>query len=185
MTVAEFLAWGGDGSGRTLELVDGEVRAQDPASDTHGTIDGNLSFLIGAHLRVHRPNCRVVVQPGIRPRLRANWNYRVPELGVTCAPNQKDAHMMPEPILLIEILSPKNRKDTWNNVPLFASVPSVQEIVLVDSESIQLDVLRRAEDGSWPTDPTRITTGQVLELHTIGLELPLPEIYRGTHLQSR
>ena len=36
MTVAEFLDWPGDGSGRRYELVDGEPRAEAPASTIHG-----------------------------------------------------------------------------------------------------------------------------------------------------
>ena len=39
MTVDEFIAWPGDGTATKYELVDGALRAQDPASDTHGTID--------------------------------------------------------------------------------------------------------------------------------------------------
>jgi hypothetical protein len=42
MTVAEFLDWRGDGSGRHFELVDGEPRAQDPASVMHGIIQANI-----------------------------------------------------------------------------------------------------------------------------------------------
>ena len=80
MTVDEFLRWAGDGSGRRAELVEGVVRMQDPASDTHNTIFGNLVRQIGNHLRAHRPHCRVVPTAGIRPRLRAKWNWRVPEL---------------------------------------------------------------------------------------------------------
>ena len=38
MTVDEFLAWPGDGSGLRYELVDGVLRAQDSASDTHSSI---------------------------------------------------------------------------------------------------------------------------------------------------
>jgi Uma2 family endonuclease len=47
MTVAEFLAWPGDGTGRTFQLVDGEPRAMSPGSATHGTIQSKLSRLIG------------------------------------------------------------------------------------------------------------------------------------------
>ena len=64
MTVAEFLAWKGDGTGRRYELVDGVLRAQDSASDTHGTIQGRLIALITAHLDRYQPNCRVVAAPG-------------------------------------------------------------------------------------------------------------------------
>ena len=38
MSVAEFIAWHGDGSGAKFELVDGEPRAMAPASVTHGLI---------------------------------------------------------------------------------------------------------------------------------------------------
>ena len=38
MTVDEFIKWPGDGTGTRYELVNGELRAQDPASDAHGTI---------------------------------------------------------------------------------------------------------------------------------------------------
>jgi hypothetical protein len=36
MTVADFLDWPGDGTGRKFQLVDGEVRAMSPGSVTHG-----------------------------------------------------------------------------------------------------------------------------------------------------
>ena len=115
MTVDEFIKWPGDGTGTRYELVNGELRAQDPASDAHGTIHSNLARLIGNHLVANRPGCRVVTAPGIQPRIRGQWNYRVPELGVTCRPNRADAHMTPDPILLIEILPPTNERDTWSN----------------------------------------------------------------------
>jgi Uma2 family endonuclease len=38
MTVAEFLEWPGDGTGRRFELVDGELRPMSPGSQTHGRI---------------------------------------------------------------------------------------------------------------------------------------------------
>ena len=76
MTVAEFLARPADGTGTIYELVNGEVRAQDAASDTHGTMQSNLIALIQQHLRAKRPGCRVVTAPGVRPRLLAKWNHQ-------------------------------------------------------------------------------------------------------------
>ena len=168
MSVAEFLQWPGDGTGRRYELVNGELRAQDPASDAHGTIQNRIAYLITRHLDAARPNCRVVTEPGIQPRLNANWNYRVPELGVTCQPNRADVHVTPDPILLIEVLSPSNRRDTWSNVPLYATVPSVMEILLVESEEIGAALLRRQSDGSWPPAPETIEPGGTIELESIG-----------------
>jgi len=56
---------------------------------------------LGNHLLDGRSPCRVVTEPGIVPRVHANWNYRVPDLGVTCVPPSREL-MMPEPVLLIE-----------------------------------------------------------------------------------
>ena len=143
MTVAEFLAWPGDGTGRVYELVDGELRAQDAASDTHGTIQSELVYLITAHLRLARPNCRVVAQPGIQPKLRADWNFRIPEIAVTCTPNRADVHKTPDAVVIVEILSPSNAADTWNNVALFATLPTVAEILVVESEKVGAHLLQR------------------------------------------
>jgi Uma2 family endonuclease len=184
MTVAEFLALKGDGKGTIYELVEGIVRAQDSASDTHGTIQSNLAFVITAHLRANRPNCRVVTTPGIRPHLHANWNFRVPDLGITCAPNRPGARETPDPILLIEILSPTNASDTWSNIPLYATLPSVMEILIVDSAKVVAEILRRDSNGHWPKEPEPVTAGAMLRLDSIDCTLALSEIYRGTHLAS-
>jgi Uma2 family endonuclease len=182
MTATEFLAWPGDGTGRIYELVEGELRAQDPASDTHGTIHADLVLLIGNHLLAKRPHCRVVAAPGVQPNLRADWNYRIPEIAVTCTPNRPDVHKTPEPLLVIEVLSPSNRSDTWNNVALFATLPSIIEIVVVESERAGAHLLRRNQDGSWPPNPTPVEAVDELRLTAIDQVIPLAEVYRSTHL---
>lgn len=184
MTVEEFLRLPGDGTGTIYELVDGELRAQDAASDAHGTIQTRLAALLTNHIDAKRPGCRVVTTPGIQPRIRADWNYRVPELGVTCSPNRADGHMTPDPILLVEILSPSNEKQTWSNVPLYASLPSVTEILIVASTAVAAQILRRNPDGSWPRNPQSIAPGATVELTSIGLTFPLSEVYRDTHLAT-
>ena len=184
MTVEEFLTWPGDGTGRRFELVDGVVRMQDSASATHGTIQSRLNIIIGNHLDATRPGCRAVVTPGVAPRLSADWNYREPDLGVTCAPDRPDQHMLPEPVLLIEILSPSNADKTWSNIPLYATLPSVREILIVHSTEVLVQLLRRHEDGSWPHRPTRCGPGQSVRLESIDLDIPLRDIYRTTHLAA-
>jgi len=184
MTVEEFQKWPGDGTGRRYELVDGVLRAQDPASDAHGTIQGNLAIIIGNHVQATRRGCRIVIAPGIRPHLRARWNHRIPELAVTCAPNRPDGHMTPEPVLIVEVLSPSNAEDTWSNIPLYASLPSVQEILIVSSSEVAAELLRRGPDGNWPQDPEPIQRGDLIRLSSIGLDVPLEEAYRGTYLSE-
>ena len=182
MTVADFLDWPGDGTVTRYELVDGVLRAQDPASDTHNTILTNLAGQVWLHLRGHRPECRAVTTPGIQPRVRANWNYRVPDLVVTCTPNRAGVHLTPDPLLLIEILSPGNAADTYENVRAFSTLPTVRQIVVVHSTQMLAEVLNRAADGAWPADAEVIAAGGTLQVASIGMALPLTEIYAATHL---
>jgi Uma2 family endonuclease len=182
MTVADFLDWPGDGIGTRYELVDGVLRAMAPGSDTHGTIQNNIAFAITAHLRAVRSGCRVVTTPGVQPRLRAEWNFRVPDIGVTCAPNRPGDVMMPDPLLLIEVLSPGNANDTWDNIPHYASLPSVKEILVVHSTRLRAELLTKGVDGSWPPNPAVTEGSGSVLLTSIDVALPLSEIYRGTHL---
>lgn len=182
MTVADFIDWPGDGTDTRYELVDGVLRAMSPPSDTHGLIHSNINRLVGNFLETNRPGCRVGIGSGVQPRLRAAWNFRVPDMGVTCKPNLPGARMLPDPILLIELLSPTNADDTWGNIPHYASLPSVIEILIVHTTSVKAELLRRGQDGSWPENPTIIDRGGNVQLQSIGMEFLLDVAYANTHL---
>ena len=182
MTVADFLDWPGDVSGRKFQLVDGELHAMSPGSATHGTIQMALGRLIGNKLVEGSPGCRVVSEPAVATRVRANINLRVPDLGVTCTPDAPGQQMLPDPIVLIEILSPGNASDTWDNVWSYTTIPSVREIVVVHSTRVFAELLRREADGNWPAEPEEIGPDGTLRLDSIGFACPLPAVYAQTHL---
>jgi Uma2 family endonuclease len=182
MTVADFLNWSGDESGQRFELIDGELRAMAPAADSHNTTVMNFGALIWNHLRNSGHPCRVVAAPGIQPRVRADWNYRIPDLGVTCAPNRIGDVMTPEPLLLIEVLSPGNKSETYENVRAYATIPSVREIVVIHSTTIKAEILVRDENGDWPSNATEICNDAVLTLSSIDASFPLIQLYANTHL---
>jgi Uma2 family endonuclease len=181
MTVAEFLDWPGDGSGRKFQLVDGTVRAMSPGSATHGTIQMTVGRLIGNHLVV-AGRCRIASEPAVATRVRANINMRVPDLGVTCTPDAPGQQTLPDPVLLIEILSPGNAADTWDNVWSYTTIPSVREIAVVHSTRIFVELLRLSADGSWPAEPEESGPGGHLRLESIGFACALADAYAQTHL---
>ena len=184
MSVAEFIDWPGDGTPTRYELVDGVPRAMAPASDAHGTIMINVAAIIWGKLRTSRPNCRVVGAPGIQPHLRADWNFRIPDLGVTCAANEKGAVMMPTPVLLVEVLLPGNAADTWDNVRNYATIPSVLEILILHQSVIKAEILRRDGAGAWPSNPALVEAAGTVQLASIGVDFPLRDAYAGTHLDA-
>src|SRR5690349_2545122 len=84
MDTAEFLAWDAPADSR-WQLVDGEPQAMAPASRTHNTLQGEVGRLIGNHLAEKGTNCTVVPNAGTIPRIRADANFRIPDLAVTCS----------------------------------------------------------------------------------------------------
>lgn len=179
MTVDEFIAWAADGR---WQLVDGEPRAMSPASTTHGTIQANTAYTLIGHLRRTGSPCRVVTEPAVVPHVRAHSNMRVPDLAVTCAPIESGQFVLPDPALIVEILSPSNESETWENVWTYVSIPSVQEILVLRSASIAADMLRRNADGTWPKEPLQLGRDDELRLESISLTCALAELYIGTYL---
>lgn len=177
VTAAEFLDWNPQDSDR-WELVDGTPQAMAPASPRHGAIQNETGRLIANHLAEARPACRVITEPGVQPRVRANLNIRVPDLAVTCAEWDPDERLLHKPLLVVEILSPSNRADTWANVWSYVTIPSVLEILVLHTADIRADLLRRQEDGAWPDNPVSLTAGDAVTLPSIDFTAPLIAFYR-------
>jgi len=182
MTVAEFLDWPGDGTGRKCQLIDGEVRVMSPGSPTHGRLQSTLARLIGNALTASGSTWDVITDPGVAVQEGNKTNVRVPDLGVTGTPDTAGDRLMPDPVLLIEILSPSNANETRENVWSYRTIASVQEIIVVHSTRILAEVLRRGPDGQWPEEPEEIGMGGTLSLDSIGFACPLTDVYARTHL---
>ena len=182
VTVIDFLTWPGDGSGRRYQLVDGEVRAISTGTTTRGLIQATLACLLGNQLDTSGSACHAIIRPCVEPRVRASLNLRLPALGVTAAPDEPGRHALPEPLVLIEILSPGNASDTWDNVWSYTTIPSVREIAVVHSTRVLVELLRRGTDGSWPEEPEEIGPGGTLCLDSIGFACALADVYAQTHL---
>jgi Uma2 family endonuclease len=182
VTVVEFLTWdSGDPSVHAWQLIDGEPVAMAPASDNHGTIQWALGSLLWPHLTVPGSRCRAVMGPGVVPRGHSDRNYRVPDIGVTCAP-PSDGQMLPDPLILIEILSPSNEAETWANVWTYLTIPAVMEVLVVNSTLMEAELLRRNADSTWPEVPRRLGPDDALALESIGFAVPLAALYRTTTL---
>ena len=154
-----------------------------PASLTHGLLQAELAHLLLQHLRAVGSLCRVVVAPGVVPRVESQHNERVPDLAVTCS-TQPDGRTMVDPVLLVEIVSPSNEADTRRNVWAYSTIPSVREILLLSSTSIAGELLRRDADGDWPVDPERLVEDGLLRLDTLGFVAAMRDLYAATHLRG-
>lgn len=182
MDLRDFLAWDAPW-GRTWQLVDGEPRAMAPTSRTHGTIQSTLTSRIDRHLRDGGSPCVIVATPGVVPRVRSSSNFRIPDLAVTCTPYQDEEYDLANPVLIIEILSPSNRAETWTNIWAYTTLPSVREILIVHRTRIGAELLRRDATGNWPEQPVTLEQG-ALELQSIGFSIDVAALYQGTRLAA-
>jgi Uma2 family endonuclease len=125
--------------------------------------------------------CDVITEPGLAVQESGSTNVRVPDLGVTCTPDTAGQHLMPVPVLLIEVLSPTNTAETWENVWSYCTIPSVREIAVVHSTRVLVELLRRGPDANWPV-PERIGGGGTLSFESIPFSCPLTDVYARTYL---
>jgi Uma2 family endonuclease len=90
--------------------------------------------------------------------------------------------MLPDPLILIEILSPSNETETWANVWTYLTIPTVMEVLIANSTRVEAELLRRNPDGTWPEVPLQIGRADALSLDSIDFTVPLATLYRTTTL---
>jgi Uma2 family endonuclease len=181
MSVDEFLRWE-DGTDTRYELVDGVVVAMAPPARSHRILAARLGGAIDAALRRRRP-CAAESEAGVARPDRADLCF-VADIAVSCDPARRDEQLIPNPMLIVEILSPgTNAFDRNVKVPEYRQIPSVQEILLLDSTTAFAEILRR--DGErWITEIVQGTEA-TLSLASVPLTVAMSELYEGVPLPER
>jgi Uma2 family endonuclease len=180
MNLAEFLSWE-DGTDTRHELVGGFPVAMAPPAEAHRILATRLASRIDEVLAARRP-CNAQIEAGVIRPDRAD-SYFVADIAATCTPNERGRQEIKNPILIVEILSPgTERHDRQGKVPVYRGIESVEEILLVDSESIYAEVLRR-EGDRWITVLVR-GRDAVLGLTSVDLSIPMAELYDGIDIDG-
>jgi Uma2 family endonuclease len=180
MTLDEFLAWD-DGTDARYELIGGVPLAMAPPAEAHRILGMRLGSRIDAALGNRRP-CNAQAEAGVLRPDRADA-YFVADIAITYRPNQRRRQAIEEPILLVEILSPASeRHDRQTKLPVYRLIESVEEILLLDSQSMYGEVLRR-EGDRWITELVQ-GPDALLRLTSVDLSVPIAELYDGIDLDD-
>jgi Uma2 family endonuclease len=172
MTLEEFLRWN-DGTDTRYELIGGFPVAMAPGLELHRV----LATRLAVRLEGARRPCNAQNAAGILHPERAD-TFFIADVGVTCAAYEAMRQYMPDPILLIEILSPSTeRHDRRVKVPIYQRIGSVQEILLVASDGMYAE-LHRGQGEQWVI---RIIRGSasLVSLASAGIEISMSELYEG------
>ncbi|NBC31748.1 MAG: hypothetical protein GVY13_03625 [Alphaproteobacteria bacterium] len=182
MTIEEFFDWCPKDD-RHWQLIDGQPVAMAPASQAHAILGGTLAGLLARGLN---PNgeCSVRINSGVIPSDRPECWFEA-DLVVSCAPHRPGQRHAPEPVLIVEILSPSTeREDRTVKLPAYRRMPSVGEILLVDQQQPRIELHRRTGDAAWSVT---ILEGMMahLSLTSLALETDLAAVYAHVAFPSR
>src|SRR5262245_52731629 len=160
MSLKEFLAWEREQPERH-EFDGFTITAMTGGSLDHSTIASNLHRPLSAKLRgtgcmAFRGDAKVI----------ANGAVRYPDLSVTCSRTAGRDDIVPEPVLIFEVVSPSTeRLDRGRKKLEYFATDSLRQYAIVAQDERLVDLYTRTEMG-WVNQP--IADDAVLNLSSIG-----------------
>jgi Uma2 family endonuclease len=173
MTLDEFLVWE-----RRQELRY-EFDGFEPVAMTGGTLNhaAIADNAVDALRRLLRPSCRVFRG---EVKVVVDGRVRYPDVVVTCSPIDGQSDILPNPVVVFEVLSPCTAVvDRLTKNAEYAATPSILRYVMLEQVRIGATVFAR-EGANWVG--TVLLDHAVLAMPEIGVELKLRDLYAGIEL---
>lgn len=181
-TIDDYLA-GEEGSVVKHEYLGGAVHAMAGATNGHNAIASNSIVALGGRLR-GKPCRPYNSDTKIRIELSGHTRFYYPDAMVVCHPNPRSDSFQDHPVVVIEVLSESTRRiDLGEKCDAYLKIPSLQVLLLVESDRIAVTVHRRQADGGF-VEEHHTETDAVISLPEIGAELPLAELYEGAGIEG-
>ena len=181
LTIEEYLDFE-ESSEEKHEYFQGEVFAMAGAGDPHNEIFSNLFLELGNQLK--GKGCRPYGSDK-RLHIPENTLFTYPDISIYCGEKkkfEKNENTSLMPTVLIEILSPSTKNyDRGGKFKLYRDIPSLKEYVLVDSESISVEIFRLNSVNHWELEEYK-SIEQSLVIEALNVTLSLRDIYEHTEL---
>lgn len=181
LTPEEYFVWEETQNIRH-EYLDGEVYAMSGGTINHSDISGNVLVLLKAHMR--GSGCKVL-NSDARVNILETTDYVYPDLSVTCDERDKTTtQYITYPCLVVEVLSPATEAyDRGNKFKMYRCNPCLKEYVLVDSESISIEIFRRTEQDTWQI--LNYQAGDIVERSSVEFTFPVEDIYEDIVFETK
>ena len=178
MTEAEYLAHE-RASEMRHEFWRGELFAMAGASEGHNLASGNL--FVAVQLALRDKPCRAYTHD-MRVFASQSRAYVYPDIVVACPPiefkdEKRDTLLNPQ--VVVEVLSPSTESyDRGKKFDLYRQSESLRQYVLIaQDEPRVMSYIRQSDGVAWLLTPLA-GLNAVLDFPTLGLSVPLSEIYR-------
>jgi Uma2 family endonuclease len=137
----------------------------------------NIAFALRQSLR--GSGCRPFTNDA---KVLAGGSVRYPDITVTCTPFGGKDDIVPDPILVIEVISPTTeREDRGRKKFDYFATYSIRQYALVEQDARRVDLYTRA-GTEWTNEV--VEGSAVLKLSSIGVEMSLDAIYEDTELDA-
>ena len=175
MTVDEFLAWAVRQEKGKYELFDGRVIMQQPQRWGHLDCKGRVYIaLLNAIEQAKAPF--FATTDGATVRIDHATAYEPDALVAPLPYPDKDALEIPNPVLVVEVLSPSSTKrDLADKLAGYFQVASIQHYLVIDPDEREIIWHRRAAGGT--LEPPRTLRDGSLALDPPRIELEVSQIF--------
>jgi len=162
------------------EYYKGEIFAMAGARIDHNTITVNLTSAIKQKLR--GSSCRVFNSEQ-RIHVQENTLFTYPDLSIVCGQpitfNDDQMNLM-NPAVIVEVLSPPTKNyDRGEKFKLYKDLVTLQEYLLIDSQSVLLEHFLKNDAGVWVLNKYDQLADKLL-IKVPNISLSLEEIYEDT-----
>jgi Uma2 family endonuclease len=164
------------------EYYQGEVFAMSGAKLPHNEITSNLLIAIGQKLKGKK--CKPFGSD-LRIHIPSNTLFTYPDISIFCGKVitlNDDKWNALNPTVIIEVLSKSTKNyDRGEKFKLYRDIATLKEYILVDSESLHIEVFRLNENNHWELEEYN-DAENYLQVKAINESLLIAEIYDGVKL---
>lgn len=181
ITIEEYLEME-EASQEKHEYYKGEVFAMSGPKVQHNIIA--INFLSQLALKLRGKSCRPFGSDQ-RIHIEKNTLFTYPDISIICGEiktlNDDNWNVL-NPTVLIEILFPSTKNyDRGEKFMLYRDIATLKEYILVNSETIHIEVFRLNTSNHWELEEYR-NVAEMLQLPAVDVSILLSEIYEGTNL---
>ena len=165
------------------EYYKGEIILRPPCNVTHNIITGNLLGTIAVEVKAN--DCQPF-NSDMRIHIPSNTFFTYPDISIICGEirtlNNDDYNVL-NPSVIIEVLSSSTKNyDRGEKFKLYRDIPTLKEYILVDSESIHIEVFRLNEHNHWELEEYN-SIEDFLHIKAIEEKILILEIYEGVKIE--
>jgi Uma2 family endonuclease len=142
----------------------------------HSCLIGNINRHLGNRLAGKR--CESMgPEAGVAT---VGQTVRYPDAVVTCSKFNGQDHLVPDPVIVFEVVSPTSvHMDHVVKLHEYQAVPTIRCYIIVESAAASVTLHARDRDGV-AFDSVKLAYSDMIRLPEIGIEIPVASIYERT-----